>query len=486
MTRLLALTFLLHGVSALYRLDFRPTSTIDLLTNIEQTVDYMTYDCPATVAIASRSMYRSEMSEMIRRKMVIVGPEVSEGVGSDFDHCIPDNELKSPRFVDPAEISHSCHPSNLFRSACFTSWSAHFKLISLPIFMDTSNNSYLISPSGAKIPAVENYYHSEDGHSLVITNIPRRIEKRVTLNCFSNHADIACTDTSSGRFSRMDIPAPSDAEPQDYVNCRHTYCWRFPVQFFRTMRNHRKDVQTAHDTATKAHSLRRRRATTPHDPNSDAVWTINWPVYTGNVPVVPLPPAVPASPAFPQPRPAVPIPPSGPEPRPTDSASVADMEELQDRLHALYQAHLYKSAVLANAVAELQRILYHTTLSLAKLDDHLLAHIWQQSSSTHFVKYDTFTAKPAPVHKVRNQTHIFVAGRYVTKHKEEECVAWKDSEVAVVPLFANHHLVLPSASSIRHTPTSRLQLDSPAPEAFGARRRCRFACPRWCAPDWPG
>ncbi|KAJ1518775.1 hypothetical protein ONE63_011615 [Megalurothrips usitatus] len=434
----------------------------------------MTYDGPATVAIASRSMYRSEMSEMIRRKMVIVGPEVSEGVGSDFDPCLPGNELKSQRFVDSAEISHSCHPSNLFRYACFTSWSAHFKLISLPIIMDASNNSYLISPSGAKIPAVENYYHSEDSHSLVITNIPRKIEKRVTLNCFSNHADIACMDTSSGRFSRMDIPAPSDAQPQEYVNCRHTYCWRFPAEFFRTMRNHQKDVQRAHDTATKAHSLRRRRATPTYHPNSDGVWTINWPVYTDNVPVVPLPhpaapvppafplprPAVPDTPVFPLPRPAVPVPPHSPEPRPTDSASVADVEELQDRLHALYQAHLYNSAVLSNAVAELQRIQYHTTLSLAKLDDHLLAHIWQQSFSTHFVNYDTFTAKPAPVHKVRNsncrnnQTHIFVAGRYVTKHKQEECVAWKDNEVAVVPLYANHHLVLPSASSIRHTPTS--------------------------------
>ena len=462
-TPLLTLTWL-SATSALYRLDFRPMDFIDIPPNIQQDATCTTYDGTATVALASRTLYRCvsyaslistynsmdehmipmppsrpELEEWTKRKQVAIGSEVNGGVGSEFDPCISGNELKDARFVDSSEITRNCYPSNMFRSACFMSWSANFKLASLPIFMDSNGTAYIVSPSGAKLPAVVGSYHSQENHALLITALPRKSVSQVKINCFINHTEIACLDPATSQFSRIDFPVNNypPATPESYTHCRFHFCWTFPAAFFRSMQEERDNIRKAHESATGERSLRRRRrsAQSAPDPNTDFELITQRPTFW----------------LFSRPT----------EPLPTTAASVADFENLQDQLHTLYQAQQFNTAILSVQISELQKAQYHTALSVAKQDDLYLSHLWQQSFSTHFLNYDTFTINPTPVHHTpssncrKSGKEIFLSGRYVKKGRQDRCHIWSPSEVSSIPMFHHHQLVVPTASTIKHTATDQ-------------------------------
>ena len=437
--------------SAVYRLQYTPPTNLHLPSNILQIVDSVTYDGPATVAVASRTVYKcvsfaslistynsmdetltpmppskAELEAWIRHNGAVIGPTVNGGTGEEFAPCNPGSELLTTRVVDSAEIVKSCYPSNLFRSACFLSWSAHFKIIQLPVFMDALNSSYIISPSGQKLPAVVGEYHSQDSHALLITAAPRSITKHVTLNCFLNHKEVACVDMDASSYARLTLPPQTTDPNQNFVLCKFSFCWHFPGSFFTHLSDVQDAVTVAHNQATedrKIQRMRRKRntptASTEGEPEKPSRFVVNT--------------------------------------LPTSPASYADVEAVEERLHSLYQIQLYNTLVQSRQISDLERIQFHTVLSVAKLDDKYLSQLWQQSFTTHFLNYDHFTIRPYPRHDVtdsncrRQDSEIYLSGHFVPRQKPEVCHRWQPHDVTGLTLYQTDHLIFPSYSDVKHT-----------------------------------
>jgi len=408
---------------------------------------------------------KSELEEWSIRKMAVIGSPVKEGVGDAFTACQPGNELRNPISVPTSSIIKNCYPSNLFRSACFTSWEAHFEIISLPIFLDTARNesAYIITPSGTKLSAEVGAYCTSDVHALLITAVPKTLTNTVTLNCFVSATGLACIDLLTGQFGHMTMP-DNPASATNFRHCNYHYCWDFPAAFFQKMAELQDNARVAHNQADPGLARRRRSISDP--PGTIHVWHPSW--------LSPADPDATWLPAnFPRrgtaPPIATPAPPRSPgglpesfgfNALPTSAATTADVECLEERVQTLYQTNLYNLAVLSHQVNDLRRNQYHILLSLSKLDDQLLAHLWHQSFTTHFVSYDQFSIKPSPVQHAsasrssncrHNNTEIFLAGRYVAKTTDDQCHTWTEADVTKVDVFAREKLVVPAASAIRHT-----------------------------------
>lgn len=426
----------LNHSQAVFHLEPPPPPKMALPDNTILNTQRLSTNGKARVAVATRSLYRCtsftglitsynslkeeiipmppskfELSEWVEHNMGRIGTVMTAGIGSDYENCNIGSEFKSASWVESSEITKNCYPSNLWRYSCFMSWLLHFKIIELPTFLDTSSNNletYIVTPAGEKLEAKEGAYRTKGNHALLIISTPKKVTAPTTLNCFNNHENSVCIDNTFGDF--VQIPKLSEPIPAStmYV-CQFTHCHVFTPQNVLKLKTLISASALANLKATRNNQIRKKRD------NQNL---------------------------------------------PTETASYADIAELQSHVNILYQTNLYNIAILSNKINELERIQYHTVLSLAKLDDYFLSNLWQHSFSTHFLNYNTFVIRPHPIpldinsNCRRNQSEIYVAGRFVPKKESDHCMSWENSNVTKLNLYTSKDLIMPSFSNIEHIKTN--------------------------------
>ena len=433
----LATLGVLTTVAAVYKLAAPEYGSLQLPSNVLLTTSKLETNGTATVAVATRKLYRcvsyasvlstynsvdeeiiaappskQELIEWVSKNKAKIGATVSGGVGSDFTPCSNGSSFLYDEWVDSSEITKNCYPSHTFRYACFMSWYAHFKLIHLPVFMNTSNSElapYIISPAGSPLPARKHEYDTHAEHAVLIVHVPERITTDVDVNCFVNQKEITCIEPASNHFLRFAIPAQFPRT--DIMICQFHFCLKFSSITIKQLIDLQSDVLDAHKQSTSTLLNRRKRS-------------------TDNV-------------------------------LPTEPASYADLLELQDHVHVLRQSDVYNVILLYSQQQEITRIQHHIILNLAKIDDSFLSKLWGQSFLTHFLNYDHFTIKPFGIPYIRNsncnknKTEIYLAGRFVQRTDKEICYSWEQENVTEVSVVHAKNLVLPMYSKIRHTSTQQ-------------------------------
>ena len=226
-----------------------------------------------------------------------------------------------------------------------------------------------------------------------MTSVPTVSKTVVDVNCFFGLDRFACLDNDSGNYVEF-----TEFGEGLIRKCTFTACYDIPSSEASKAQTHIDNTRTAHARQ------RREMQTTPSHP----------------------------------PRMFKPSPSLSPEQRtneiyqedPTAFASLADFRNLEQHLLSLHQTNLFNFVTLQHRMLEIQRVSLHTILSLSKLDDYLLSHLFDHHFKTQLLNYDHFLVQHNDFTSMpnsncnENKTKIFHCGRYVSKSDSEKCITW--------------------------------------------------------------
>lgn len=344
-----------------------------------------------------------ELTEWYSKNLTRIGQVVSAGVGEDFHVCF--EPFRQSSWVTSSQITKTCYPSNLFRSACFTSWQTTLATLELPTFPEVIHQNsanfgmYSVDGHGSRFPATLGYYNKYNEFSMIVVKLPTLVNISIPLNCFVHNVTVLCVDSSISNFVVFhNISSPSGT----IKNCSESGLVCYEVSAL-------------------------------------ALVNLSKPKREPLSPVLRL---------------------LRGQPVPTAYASVADVKQVESAVNVNQEIAMYNFAILSKQIADIQQLSLHTALSVAKSDDLFLSNMWSQHFSTRFLNYDHFVivpkSMPSPNNSncINNNSLIYFAGRFVSKPSTEQCMVWQDNEVTNVPLLTNKALKQTSLSDFSHVKTA--------------------------------